>query len=95
VVRKVFASSIDLVIHLDRRTNPADQTMQRQTMEIRAVVPSLHDSFSSEPLFARERIGSPLAWTGASPPGDLSEQIERALPSGITVSSLLERGMQW
>lgn len=94
VVRKVFASSIDLVIHLDRRTNPADESMHRETMEIRAVVPALHDSFSSEPLFTRERMGSPLTWTGAFPPGDLTDRLERALSPEVTMTSLLERGFE-
>ncbi|MGD2059968.1 MAG: ATPase, T2SS/T4P/T4SS family [Acidimicrobiia bacterium] len=94
VVRKVFSSSLDLVVHLDRRSDPADQTMQRQTMEIRAVVPALHDDFSTEPLFARERLGAPLVWTGATPPGDLSERIERALPVGTSITNLLERGVR-
>lgn len=96
VVRKVFSSSIDLVIHLDRRADDAQKAIKRQTVEIRAVVPALHDDFSSEPLFARERIGAPLDWTGAPPPRDLADRIERAIPRGQTISSLLERGVgEW
>lgn len=96
VVRKVFSTSIDFVIHLDRRTNPGDNGIQRQTVEIRAVVPALHDDFSSEPLFVRERIGAPMVWTGATPPADMSERIERQLPKGVGMSHLLERGIsQW
>jgi pilus assembly protein CpaF len=67
VVRKVFASSIDLVVHLERDVDPKDGGIRRQTTEIRALVPSLHDDFSSEPLFRRERLGSPLEWTGSMP----------------------------
>lgn len=93
VVRKVFSSSIDFVIHLDRSTHPADSTIQRQTMEIRAVVPALHEDFSSEPIFVRERVGSQMTWTGASPPGDIAERIERVLPRGMTLSNLLDRGL--
>ncbi|HJQ76633.1 MAG TPA: ATPase, T2SS/T4P/T4SS family [Acidimicrobiia bacterium] len=92
VVRKVFSSSIDLVVHLDRRSDPHEKAIRRQTMEIRAMVPSLHDDFSSEPLFIRERLGSPLEWTGAMPPGQLSDRITRELPPGQTLASLLERG---
>lgn len=92
VVRKVFASSIDLVVHLDRRSDPAAKTIHRQTMEIRAMVPSLHDDFSSEPIFTRERIGAPLEWTGAMPPAVLSDRISRDLPPGRTLAELLAKG---
>ena len=92
VVRKVFSSSIDFVLHLDRRTDPSDSSIQRQTMEIRAVVPALHDDFSSEPIFVRDRVGAPMEWTGATPPADISERIERVLPGGTGLSHLLERG---
>lgn len=93
VVRKVFSSSIDLLVHLDRRSDPAEKSIRRQTMEIRALVPSLHDDFTSEPLFVRERIGAPLEWTGAMPPGSLSDRIARELAAGETLTSLLgQRG---
>jgi hypothetical protein len=64
--------------------------IRRQTLEIRAVVPSLHDDFSSEPIFVRERLGAPLEWTGAMPPGPLADRISRELASGTTLTSLLE-----
>lgn len=89
VVRKVFSSSIDLVIHLDRRNVAEEHMVQRQMMEIRAVVPALHDDFSSEPLFVRERLGAPLEWTGASPPVALAERISRVLRPGSTMPGLL------
>jgi pilus assembly protein CpaF len=92
VVRKVFSSSIDFVVHLDRMTEPTDKTTRRQTLEIRAVVPALHDDFSTEPIFVRERVGTPMLWTGATPPGDITERIEREMPAGTTMSHLLERG---
>jgi len=93
VVRKVFSSSIDLVVHLDRRTEPSENTIQRQTMEIRAVVPALHNDFSSEPIFVRERVGAPLEWTGATPPSDLVDRVERELPTDMRLADLLERGV--
>jgi len=92
VVRKVFSTSIDLVVHLDRRTDPAESTIQRQTTEIRAVVPALHDDFSSEPIFARQRLGTPLLWTGAVPPGHLTERIEQEMAPGQSLATALERG---
>jgi pilus assembly protein CpaF len=92
VVRKVFSSSIDLVVHLDRRSDQAQQRMIRQTMEIRALAPALHDDFSTEPLFIRQQLGSALTWTGAAPPGDLSERLERVLPPGTSITSVMEKG---
>jgi pilus assembly protein CpaF len=95
VVRKVFASSIDLVVHLERDVNPKDGGIRRQTTEIRALVPSLHDDFSSEPLFHRERLGSPLEWTGAMPPDSLVRRLDRVLPGGVDLARLLQGGMRW
>jgi len=93
VVRKVFSSSIDLVVHLDRSVEPRDNSILRQAMEIRAVVPALHDDFSSEPIFARSRLGTPLEWTGAMPPADLSDRMERVIGQGRSLRSALEQGV--
>ena len=93
VVRKVFASSIDLVIHLDRDNEPNGGGIRRQTVEIRALVPSLHDDFSSEPLFHRERLGAPLRWTGSLPPSALVRQLEGVLPRGSSLAQVME-GME-
>jgi pilus assembly protein CpaF len=95
VVRKVFASSIDLVVHLERDVDPTDGGIRRQTTEIRALVPSLHDDFSSEPLFKRERLGSPLEWTGAMPPDSLVRRLDRALPGGVDLARVLQGGLGW
>lgn len=89
VVRKVFSSSIDLVVHLDRAIDADNGSILRQATEIRAVVPALHDDFSSEPIFSRPRLGAPLDWTGALPPGDLTDRMERVL-GGRGLRSLLE-----
>jgi pilus assembly protein CpaF len=62
--------------------------IRRQVTEIIAVVPSLHDDFSTEPIFVREAIGKPLEWTGALPAR--SEIIERCLPEGMTLRGILE-----
>ena len=96
VVRKVFSSSIDLVVHLDRQTQASQGLIRRQTMEIRALVPALHNDFTSEPIFVRERVGAPLTWTGAFPPDYLTEKIERHLPMGVGLSTVLEKGIgEW
>jgi Flp pilus assembly CpaF family ATPase len=91
VVRKVFSNSIDLVIHLDRDAAGSNEgPLRRQVMEILALVPALHDDFSTEPIFVRRRLGSPLEWTGALPPESLAARLERVLPSGGHISSVLE-----
>lgn len=96
VVRKVFSSSIDLVIHLDKETRVSQGEIKRQTMEVRALVPALHDDFTSEPIFVRERVGAPLMWTGALPPEHLTSRIETRLPRGVALSTVLERGIgEW
>jgi len=96
VVRKVFSSSIDLVVHLDRHLDTTNQKIVRETMEVRAVVPSLHDDFSTEAIFIRDRIGSTLRWSGALPPEDLVRRIERQLPPKTSVASMLrEGGLEW
>lgn len=93
VVRKVFSSSIDLVVHLDRKTDASRGVIQRQTMEIRALMPALHEDFTSEPIFVRESVGAPMTWTGAMPPDPLIGRIESHLPSGVSLVTVLERGL--
>ncbi|MGA7270382.1 MAG: ATPase, T2SS/T4P/T4SS family, partial [Acidimicrobiia bacterium] len=64
VVRKVFASALDFVVHLDRDATSGGP-VRRRVMEILAVVPSLRDDFTTQPIFRRDHIGAPLEWTGA------------------------------
>ena len=89
VVRKVFASSLDLVVHLDRYADATTGTIRRQAVEIRALVPSLHEDFSTEPLFTRERIGAPFEWSGALPPDALARRLDRVLPDGVSLGALM------
>lgn len=96
VVRKVFSASIDLVVHLDRGASPGAEAIRRETVEIRAVVPALHDDFSSESLFFRDSPGAPLEWTGALPPTSLVSRIERHLPQGQSLKSIMDgAGQSW
>jgi pilus assembly protein CpaF len=83
IVRKVFSASLDVVVHLDRDdslTVEAD-SIRRRVMEIAAVVPSLRDDFTVEPLFVRDDIAAPLRWTGALP-APLVARLERVVPIG-------------
>lgn len=88
VVRKVFSTALDFVVHLDRDA-VGEGPIRRRVMEILAVVPSLRDDFSTQPIFAREHIGGPLEWTGALPPEQLVERMERAMPGGGSLRSIL------
>ena len=91
IVRKIFATTIDFVIHLDRdATTKEGQSMRRQTMEILTLNPSLHDDFTTEPLFQREGLGRPLEWTGQLPNEGLRARIDAALPDGLDVRSICE-----
>jgi pilus assembly protein CpaF len=69
IVRKVFSGALDVVVHLDRDDlrHAGSGTIRRQVMEIAAIVPSLRDDFTVEPLFTRAHLGAPLEWTGALP----------------------------
>ena len=92
VVRKVFSSSLDLVVHLDRVAT-ADGIL-RETMEILAVVPALHEDFSTESLFSRSRLGAQMEWTGALPPGPLAERLQRVAPGGTVISNVMKQGVR-
>lgn len=88
VVRKVFTSALDFVVHLDRDTG-GDGPIRRRVMEILAVMPALRDDFSTQPIFARAHMGAPLEWTGALPPEAVVDRIERSLGDGTTLRHLV------
>jgi len=91
IVRKVFSQSLDLVIHLDRDDVPtSERGVRRRIMEIAAVVPSLTDDFTIEPVFVRDALGRPLRWTGVIPTR-FAERADRALGEGASVRDLFER----
>lgn len=91
IVRKVFASSIDIVCFMDKEdvAKVGSATgIQREVMEIIAVEPTMGTGgFTTVPVFRRESLGAPLQWTGAIP--SCASTIERALPSGVTMRDVL------
>jgi pilus assembly protein CpaF len=91
VVRKVFAGSLDLVVHLGRDDLPQHDAggLRREVLEIVAVVPTMSDDFTVEPVFRRAALGRPLEWTGALPVG-LEARVDRSLPNGWTLRGILE-----
>ncbi|MFZ4515232.1 MAG: CpaF family protein [Acidimicrobiia bacterium] len=89
VVRKVFAESLDLVIHVDREDRGSEQGIRRQVMEVAAVLPSMGDDFTIEPIFTRAHPSAPLQWSGHMPE-HLEVRINRALGPELTTRALLE-----
>lgn len=87
IVRKVFSSAVDLLVHCDLDEGGPGDSVRRQVREIHAVAPALHESFTTEPLLVRERLGEPMRWTGAIPPA--AGRLERALPPGRDLRSVL------
>jgi Flp pilus assembly CpaF family ATPase len=90
VVRKVFASTIDFVVHLDRDAVARSDGLRRQTTEILAVTPSLTDDFTTEPIFLREALGKPFAWTGSLPPVEIAERIEAAIDGNHSLRAICD-----
>ncbi len=93
VVRKVFANTIDFVIHLDRDPiTRGTEGIRRQVLEILAVAPSLTgDDFTTDHIFSRKALGDRLQWTGLMPPQSTVELIDRTLAmTGHTLHSICE-----
>jgi pilus assembly protein CpaF len=90
VVRKVFSESLDVVVHVDRddRGNAAGGA-QRRVTEIVAVAPSLGDGFTCEPVFVRDGVDRPLAWSGVVP-ARLEQRVDRAIGSDGALRRLLD-----
>jgi pilus assembly protein CpaF len=92
IVRKIFAGALDVVVHVDRDdAAAAEGRIRRQVTEITAVVPSLADGETYEPIFVRETLGAPLRWTGALPPA-LEARVDRMLPRDRKLRRLVEAG---
>ncbi len=88
VVRKVFASTIDLIVHVERDHGDGDRPIRRGVTEVVAVSPSIGDGFTTEPIFARSAPWGRLEWTGALPPEDLNARLESA--GRVSVRSVCE-----
>jgi pilus assembly protein CpaF len=92
IVRRIFVEAIDLVVHVDRDdVARADGHVRRQVTEIAAVVPSLGEGETYEPLFVREGLGRPLEWTGTLPAA-FERRVDRVMPEGTSLRGLLEHG---
>lgn len=89
-VRSIFASIVDIVVHLAREpvqlNTSATGGIRRQVMEIGAVLPPLDTGeLVVVPIFQREEFGAPLRWTENPLPDELRARLDRALrPRGAT-----------
>jgi len=92
IVRKIFVGALDVVVHVDRDDAVrGDLRVRRQVTEITAVMPSLGEGETYEPLFVRGGLGQPLQWTGAVPPA-LAARVDRVLGPPANLRGLLEHG---
>ena len=89
VVRRIFASAIDLVVHVDRAPlGEGRDGLLRQVREIVSVAPGAEGSFSVCVLFARPRLGEPMTWSGEFPSESLRTGIERA--AGVPLVEIMD-----
>ncbi len=96
-VRRTFGRLFHLVVHCEAEPLHMVENggrRRRQVMEI-AVVPAQisHDEFVLQPVFHREDIGAPLEFVGHHLPPTLEKELNRGLPSGVTIRSLAEGGV--
>jgi pilus assembly protein CpaF len=90
VVRKLFCSSVDLLVHCDIDDAGEGGAVRRGVTEIHAVAPTMaDDAATTEPLLVRSSLDEPLRWTGHLPPpqrwtraadGDLRELLSQGGP---------------
>lgn len=88
-LRSVFASTIDVVAHLELRQPEPDRGrhgIRRRVVELLAVAPAGDGDFRTEPIFRRDRFDAPLEWTGFLP-GHL-ERLDARLPEGMDLAAL-------
>ncbi len=78
VVRRVFAASIDLVVHLGRDAGTdASGSVRRRTLEIGSVSSDAENGFEITPIFLRRDMDADLEWTGLLPAERLRAHVEQ------------------
>lgn len=93
-VRKSFASSIDVVCHVERddpNLLSDGDPYRRQVTEIRTMAPQMEgDQFSTDLLFVRKGgLGTPMTWNGELPATALVDRLERLLPRRVRLRDVL------
>lgn len=94
LVRRTFSRSIQFVVFCERadpNVSDVDAAYLHQVTEIRALMPSTEDAFSSEPVFVRPGgIGTPMEYTGRAMPTEVVRRLERQLPIGVNLDDVLK-----
>ena len=76
-VRSVFASAVDLVVHVELEVVAAESRLLRGVKEISAVDPADPSGRTLIPVFRRDRLDRPLAATGSRLPDRLRRRLDR------------------
>ncbi|MBP9114951.1 MAG: CpaF family protein [Acidimicrobiia bacterium] len=88
IMRKIFSSAIDVVVHVDREENASiSDGLMRGVTEIIAVESSISDSFTTTTLFSRKTLQEQLKFSGTIP-DRLISRIEKSLPSEVTLNKI-------
>jgi pilus assembly protein CpaF len=78
VVRRIFAASIDLVVHLGRDAGTETTgSVRRRVVEICIVASTADDGFELTPIFIRRKMDADLEWTGMLPVERLRDRVEQ------------------
>src|SRR5690606_21385781 len=68
IMRSIFSSAIDVVVHVDRAENTSESGgLLRGVTHIVAIEPTLGDTFTTTTLFSRSSLDEPLHFDGHIP----------------------------
>ena len=88
IMRNIFSSAIDVVVHVDRDENTTiDEGISRGVMQIVAVESNMSDSFTTTTLFSRDSLQDELIFSGTIP-DRLISRIEKSLPKDISLAKI-------
>jgi pilus assembly protein CpaF len=89
IMRKVFSSAIDVVIHVDREEVATSQDgILRGVTEIVAVEPTISEGFTTTTLFHRSSLREPLQQVGTIPE-KLVQRIDKGLGSSLRLRDII------
>lgn len=88
IMRNIFSSAIDIVVHVDREENASiADGLVRGVTEIVAVESSMSDTFTTTSIFSRKSLRDELEFNGTVP-DRLINRIEKSLPEGVTLEKI-------
>lgn len=89
IMRNIFASAIDIVVHVDREEQATQENgLSRGVMEIVAVEPTMSDSFTTTTVFSRASLSDPLLKVGSLPPA-LAKKLNKVLLADCSIEKIL------